>query len=151
MTPEQIKVFDNVVPSAGGCMVWTMSTTDGYGAFKILGTAYKSHRVALEYKLGRKINKGMQSIHSCDNRRCCNPNHLREGTNSDNMRDKAERGRVNVRGEKNPRAKLNRADVAAIRDRYAAGGVSQQKIADEYGVSQVAISKIVLKENWREW
>jgi len=36
----------------------------------------------------------MMILHSCDNRKCCNPNHLRAGTGKDNYRDALERNRL---------------------------------------------------------
>ncbi len=53
------------------------------------------------------------------------------------------------RGERNPAAKLSKADIPIIRALYAKGGRSQQSIADEYGVKQMAISRIVRHANWR--
>jgi DNA-binding transcriptional regulator YdaS (Cro superfamily) len=41
------------------------------------------------------------------------------------------------------RGVLAEADVAAIRDRYAAGGVSQYRLAAEYDVTQSYVSQIV--------
>jgi group I intron endonuclease len=51
-------------------------------------------------------------------------------------------------GEKNGRAVLTDSDVREIRRRFAAGGISQQALADEYGVHQTAISKIVRRRAW---
>jgi predicted transcriptional regulator len=39
--------------------------------------------------------------------------------------------------------------VRDIRNRYAAGGVSQQKLADEYGVNQTKISDVVCGRTWK--
>ena len=33
-------------------------------------------------------------LHSCDNKICCNPKHLREGTHLDNVKDMEARGRA---------------------------------------------------------
>lgn len=52
-------------------------------------------------------------------------------------------------GAANPATKLTDADVSAIRSRYAAGGVTQRQLGEEYEVSQAAISRITLGGNWR--
>jgi hypothetical protein len=46
-------------------------------------------------------------------------------------------------------AKLNDEAVADIRRRYAAGGISQAKLAEEYGVGQTKISAVVNRRTWR--
>lgn len=45
--------------------------------------------------------------------------------------------------------RLTEADVADIRSRYAAGGISQVALAAEYGIHQVTVSEIVLRKIWR--
>ena len=47
------------------------------------------------------------------------------------------------------RTRLNEQAVAAIRDRYASGGITQRQIALEYGVSDSTISHICNRRNWR--
>ncbi len=54
------------------------------------------------------------------------------------------------RGERNGRARLTEAQVEEIRGRYAAGGVSQFVLADEYSVAQTTISAIVRGKNWKQ-
>jgi hypothetical protein len=61
-----------------------------YGWFGRNGLA---HRYALALKLGRPILPGLMACHHCDNPSCVNPDHLYEGTASDNMQDKWDRDR----------------------------------------------------------
>lgn len=51
-------------------------------------------------------------------------------------------------GQKNGRAKLTDTQAADIYRRYHAGGASQQKLADEFGVHQTSISRIVRGVGW---
>ena len=62
---------------------------NGYGK---LGRQY-AHRIAYE-KANGPIPAGMVVRHKCDNRRCCNPEHLIVGTQKDNVHDAIARGRV---------------------------------------------------------
>lgn len=72
------------------CWPWRASLDrHGYGQFKpVLGAPpLRAHRVAWEIFNGRDVPDGRLILHSCDNPRCCNPNHLRPGTHKDNARD----------------------------------------------------------------
>jgi len=103
-------------------------------------------------------------LHTCDNGLCVNIRHLYLGTQSRNVLDEYERDRragtryargprahlphVNyARGERARRAALTADKVRDIRKRYALGE-TQQSLADEYGVSQVAISVVVRRKSW---
>lgn len=82
---------------AGDCWMWVGTiSSDGYaiGWFSDKSERVLMNRVALESRLGRPITSGMWALHTCDNRRCVNPEHLYEGTAADNGRDMAERGRA---------------------------------------------------------
>lgn len=71
---------------------------------------YRIHRLAYLAFVG-SIPDGMSVLHSCDNKGCCNPNHLRVGTQAENIADMDKRGR---RGTWHPVGNLNpskRADV----------------------------------------
>lgn len=54
------------------------------------------------------------------------------------------------RGDRNRNSRFTAEQVLDIRARYAAGGVSQRRLAADHGVSQAAISKIVRRENWSQ-
>jgi hypothetical protein len=134
------------------CWEWRGSLRSaGYGAFSIGKKSLCAHRVA--YLLTRgEIPDGKIVCHTCDNRKCCNPAHLYAGTTADNARDRQERGRASTkraRGSKASKAKLTEADVIAIRQRYAAGGITQTMLAGEYGIDTSSISDIVRRESWR--
>lgn len=52
-------------------------------------------------------------------------------------------------GADHANAKLTATQVAEIRARYATSGISQQALADEYGVSQSLISRLTLGRTYR--
>ena len=52
-------------------------------------------------------------------------------------------------GEKHHNSRLTALDVKIIRKRYATENITQQELADEYGVIRQNISKIVLRKSWR--
>lgn len=86
----------------GGCWIWTACTKNGYGCInpggKRGGTVY-SHRLSYSWSKG-DIPKGLQAMHSCDNRLCVNPAHLSLGTNKDNSDDMMRKGRHKGRYQK---------------------------------------------------
>jgi hypothetical protein len=132
-----------------GCWEWTASKRGrGYGQFKLDGTMATAHRVSWMLEHGPipagEGYHGTCVLHRCDNPPCVNPDHLFLGTNADNMRDMAEKGRQDAAGESNGRAKLTEADVHAIR----ADNRSPRAIAAEYGVSQNQISLIKNRKRW---
>lgn len=73
------------------CWEWQKSKTQGYGDVWIDGKIWKAHRYA--WFLTHQRHTSLMILHSCDNPPCCNPKHLREGTNQDNMDDLVMRGR----------------------------------------------------------
>lgn len=78
-----------------GCWVWCGPVTNwGYGTFYLDGRNQRAHRVA--YRLFYKADPGRDTmvLHSCDNRLCVRPDHLRLGTHRDNMDDAVRRGRM---------------------------------------------------------
>lgn len=130
-----------------GCWEWTAAINQrtGYGQFKLDGKSVQSHRYSYQLAKG-PIPDGLLLLHDCDNRKCCNPDHLTPGTNVENMRDMVRKGR-SARGERHHSAKLSAAQVLAIRERLA-GGERVTQIAREFEVSHQVISKIKQGEVW---
>ena len=53
------------------------------------------HRIAWEAFNAEPIPEGMVIMHTCDNRACCNPEHLVLGTQQENIQDAQRKGRFN--------------------------------------------------------
>lgn len=80
------------------CWLWTGATSVGYGMFKHtgVGATMSTHRLAYESLVG-PIPAGQSVLHRCDTPACVNPSHLFLGSQADNMRDCAEKGRARGR------------------------------------------------------
>lgn len=130
-----------------GCWEWKRSTEGwGYGVIMWNSKKVYVHRVSYELANG-PIPSGLLVLHSCDNRICCNPAHLRVGTVQDNSQDMRERLRGTL-GEKSRTAKLKNEDVLNILDMIK-NGISLIEIANIYSVNRQAISHIKYGRTWR--
>jgi hypothetical protein len=138
------------VGSPDECWPWMGSThSNGYGyLFTSAGSRTTAHRHALRLS-GVDVAPDEVARHTCDNRACCNPRHLLRGTPADNMRDKVKHGNHWYVGEAQHDAKLTRERVAEIRALHAAGGVTQDALAQRYGVNQSTVSSVVRRQTWK--
>lgn len=121
------------VGTANECWPWlAWIQTNGYGKFCEAHSNYHlPHRYAYALKHG-EIPKGLLVCHKCDNRKCCNPDHLFLGTHKDNTQDSISKGRW-LTGSRSPSAKLTDAQFDEIKRRYVPRrGV--KKLADEFGI-----------------
>jgi hypothetical protein len=128
---------------AGACWEWQRaSKANGYGVIYAGTSAPGARLYILVHRLAfvlwfEEIPEGAMVLHGCDNKLCANGAHLRAGTSSDNMLDAV------ASGAHACRAKLSGAEKEAIRQRYAAGGVTYRELADLYKVSYTSIGNIV--------
>lgn len=151
------------VGDAKRCWEWKgRKTSSGYGSLSWHGSPVQAHRVAYFLALGgielatnfrqqgvaRKYQKFV--LHSCDNRVCCNPEHLFLGSMRANQLDAYSKGRKQQPKSRHVNAKLTAAQVNAIRRRYNSGGVTQMVLAKEYKVTQRVISLIVRHESYKD-
>lgn len=137
------------------CWEWKGPTgSHGYGAFSFLGVQYTSHRASFIAHYGSiDVHEGHHGgvvMHSCDNRRCANPNHLSVGSQAQNLADAKMKGRASNVGPKGERARtavLTSQIVLQIRARLSLGE-SGASLGFEFGVSCSAISSIKTRKSW---
>jgi hypothetical protein len=122
------------------CWEWNAYTSKkGYGHFSLRNNVLRAHRLAYELCKG-PIPPNMYVLHKCNNTKCCNPSHLRIGSQLDNMKDR-ENSAHTARGLKNGRCKLSSRQIEDIRMLISIGR-SQREIATQYGVTHGTIGAI---------
>ncbi len=125
------------------------SQSDGYIQINRNGIGYKAHRYIFEKTYG-PIPPGILVCHSCDNRKCINPEHLFLGTYEDNNHDMMEKGRDRYVSQKgNP--KLKKEDVKFIRSHYRKVGTKSNinTLATYFEVGSECIRCIIRNKTWR--
>ena len=126
------------------CIPWPFGTRGGgYGSVYIDGRSRLVHRVVCERVHGDAPTQEHEAAHSCNNRPCINPRHLRWATPTENAADKIAHGTLMV-GEANPMHKLSIGEVQAIREQ----GGPLRVAADEFGVSITTVHRIRRRESW---
>lgn len=100
MTPEQVKLIETrifpriKVNPLSRCWEWTGTLNGGkYGWINVSKKVWGVHRLMYFLYKG-PIPEGLLVCHTCDNRRCCNPEHLWLGTKRDNALDMVAKGRA---------------------------------------------------------
>jgi hypothetical protein len=141
MTAREAKFWGRV-QKGEGCWEWTGSLfPTGYGQLPWGGRA---HRYSVELEIGGPLPRGEFVLHSCDNRKCVRPDHLRLGSQSENLQEAHDKGRmVDNRGENSGKAVLTNEQAREIRERYAAKQGSQRELALEYGLTRGVIRNVV--------
>ena len=134
-----------------GCVLWAGAINNkGYGLIMVSkGYNRSTHRVAWELDNSSSVPNGLHVLHKCDTPACVNPNHLRLGSNADNVRDKMAKGRMPVGADK-PKpshTKLTLEKAENIRE-LARQGWSQKQLAAKYGVAKSLIFRIVKGLSW---
>ena len=125
---------------SGGYGNFGMQKDDGSGRFIM----QRAHRIAWQIERG-PIAHGLVVCHTCDNRRCVNPQHLFLGLQRDNMDDCSRKGRIgNRKGEMNGRARLTEQAVLTIRK-------SSQSLTTLAAVHQVSKSTVQSLKSGKTW
>jgi hypothetical protein len=140
-----------------------------YGQFQYEGRPHNAHRIAWVLTNG-EIPTGVRVLHSCDNPPCVNPRHLFLGSDADNMKDMATKGRGRLqrpfnravgdrhgmhlhpervrRGEAHPRSILTDEVVLEVR-RLHREGTKQSDLSRQFGIEKTVLSKVVNRRTWR--
>lgn len=129
------------------CLIWPYGKDwAGYGSFRKNGVGSTAHNFMCRAAHGEPPAGKPHAAHSCGNRACYNPNHIRWATPKENGEDRVKHG-TSVRGDMSNLAILNEAKVRQIRAMMAQG-VGQLPISVKFGVSRNAISAISTGRSW---
>lgn len=150
--------------SLGPCWVWMGGTNkDGYGRIRYRGATVSAHRLSWYYHY-RDIPDGMSVLHRCDNPACVNPSHLFLGTQLDNVRDCASKGRRNyargnnsgarkhpeklARGESHGNSKMTNLLVLELRKLYDSG-TKIGELAKKFDLTYRGAMMIAKRMTWK--
>lgn len=130
------KITKNVGPK--GCWIFdgAVSGGNGYGSMRDeTGRMDYAHRISHRLYKG-PIPDGALVLHTCDCRKCANPEHIYSGTHAQNIKDAIERERYARRG------KLRAAQVLEIVAKSKAGA-SRSSLSERFHVSPESIARIL--------
>ena len=129
------------------CINWSKGLAhNGYGLTTRNNKTYRAHRLAYcdYHNIDHSVIRGKVVRHTCDNRRCVNPEHLVIGTHQDNMDDMKKRNR-SAKGLANGAGKLTPEQVTYIRTHYVKNSEEFGTVAlgRKFGVHNGTISRTV--------
>ena len=128
------------------CWEWLgAKDKDGYGFIRHNGKNVRAHRFMQRFlgvgmPLGVGVPGHTKVLHHCDNPSCVKPRHLFLGSNSDNQRDAARKGR-------HASTKITPDDVRYIR-KACSLGFSQSDVAREFRLHPSSVCKIMSGARW---
>lgn len=138
------------------CWPWLGWINGGYGRVQIGFETFYAHRVIFDI-----VNPGVISrrgpktqndygflLHKCNNRICCNPNHLYVGTHKDNMQDRLKNGdgyKNLPKGEKHHASVLSDSDRAELINVHKVHGLCAQELALRFNVNRNTVKSILYR------
>lgn len=142
---EFIEYFKSKIRVTPGCWIWEGSIGSmGYGKLGRKKKHLLAHRFSYEVYIG-PIPNGIQVCHTCDNRRCVNPDHFFLGSALDNARDRVSKGRCYHKHERHWNAKITKEQAEAIRN----DSRPSEEIAKDYPINRRMVSSIKNGTSWR--
>lgn len=131
------KILSRTVITKSGCMEWIGCLyPSGYAQIRAFGKQESGSRIVWKLFYG-EIPKELWVLHSCDNRKCCNPEHLFLGTRQDNVNDMMNKERNYHKINKEQKQEIIQMAIA---------GIPYYKIAEKFNVSAM-IPCGIAKEN----
>lgn len=138
MTYEQVAdwLLSKAVPQSECLISHLRPNAKGYipvGIGGRRGEKWRANRLVYHIKC-EPITKNDLVLHSCDNRACINPNHLRKGSAADNTADMLARGRAKNGGK----TKVTREMFQEFKD-LRAKGYTNVYIGNLFGLSHETV------------
>lgn len=132
----------------GDCLICHLApNARGYSPVSIGGRGgikYRTHRLVWE-EINGPIPEGILVCHSCDNRRCINPDHLFLGTAKDNTQDMMKKDRHKYV----PNIKIvSKEQVEKMQD-LRNSGLTLHEIATHFDISHETVRKYLQDTYYR--
>lgn len=143
MTYRFLSLID---PEGGPALCWPFLGSKmgfGYGQMPPTPVGRLAHRWAYTHFIG-PIPKGMVVMHTCDNRLCCNPHHLKIGTQQENLKDMNDKNRHG----KHPK-KCNKEKLKTIFE-LKKQNVPVARIAEQVGYHKRTVFRLIAEANQQE-
>jgi DNA-binding transcriptional regulator YiaG len=152
----EIKLEDllaKTITTETGCMEWQGARRpDNYGMLSRHSKEMRVHRLSCFLAHGETTIPRAVVMHLCDNRPCINPEHLRWGTQKENIQDASAKGlmkgRNHTRGEDHPMSKLTWLQVNQIRRMRRHNKIPQRVVAKLFYISQATVNDIDQEKIW---
>jgi len=123
----------------GPCIEWPFSRfKNGYGSMYFNKKTKTASSVVCELVYGKAPTAFHECAHSCHNKPCVRPSHLRWATHLENAKDQ----QTSI---KDSRFKLTLNQAAEIR----CSSLSQKELASKYNISIVQVSYILNNKVWK--
>lgn len=134
------------------CWLWLgCKNSTGYGSMTVSQKVYSADRIvfalsnpgliSMEAPKDKRLKQFI--LHKCDNRLCCNPNHMFLGNYDDNNKDAKAKGRSRApKGAEHKFAKLTQEQADQIREIYKTG-MSFVDLAKMFNIHANNISRVV--------
>lgn len=89
------RMMKKFVIADSGCWEWSgaIRNPGGYAWINFRGKQVPAHRLMHLLTKG-PVPEGKDCCHTCDNRKCCNPDHLWIGSRQENLMDASRKGRI---------------------------------------------------------
>jgi hypothetical protein len=152
---EVARFWSNVdVRGSDECWPWLRPPGGhGYGQFRSKsfrpGRQELAHRIAFLLANGRWPD---HALHECDYPLCCNPAHIFDGTQAENLADMRRKGRgyqlPPMRGEGHARATITAPTAHHIRA-LRGDGLTCPAISARLGISLHIVKDVVRGKTWR--
>lgn len=147
LKPKHVERFWRYVTKLNDDQCWEWQrglTIAGYGKIKIRPKTLTAHRFSFVI---HNLHSPEMVLHSCDNRKCVNPHHLRGGNHLDNMSDMKARSRQ-ATGARHGGTRMSDEQVLELRAMYAAG-IKVKAIAVHFGIKKGSVANIACGRFWR--
>ena len=136
--PKYVKMSETLSLNGIFCKEWIKSKDkDGYGKTQINSVPLGAHVLSCMISNNYVRPENLYVRHLCGNRSCVEGEHLKFGTQEENMADRIMHGTTGN--------KISSKIAEEIRTIYAKGEISQKKLGKIYGIGEKLVCDIVNK------